>query len=72
MLNFSFAFIILTVNILSFFSKYLLILKINFKYGKLLNIWCFIVYILILLLDSFRKHGIVFGFFALEYEVYWD
>ena len=29
----------------------------------------FIVYIVILVLDSFRKQGIVFWFFTLEYEV---
>ena len=29
----------------------------------------FIVYIVILVLDSFRKQGIVFSFFTLEYEV---
>ena len=32
------------------------------------NIRCFIVFIVILVLDSFRKQGIVFWFFALEYE----
>ena len=35
---------------------------------KLKNIRCFIVFIVILVLDSFRKQGIVFWFFALEYE----
>ena len=30
---------------------------------------CFIVYIVIVVLDSFRKQCIVFLFFALEYEV---
>ena len=33
------------------------------------NIRCFIVYIVIIVLGSFRKQGIVFSFFALEYEV---
>ena len=33
------------------------------------NIRCFIVFIVILVLGSFRKQGIVFSFFALEYEV---
>ena len=33
------------------------------------NIRCFIVYILIKVLRSFRKQCIVFPFFALEYEV---
>ena len=33
------------------------------------NIRCFIVFIVILVLGSYRKQGIVFSFFALEYEV---
>ena len=33
------------------------------------NIRCIIVSIVILELGSFRKQGIVFSFFALEYEV---
>ena len=33
------------------------------------NIRCFIVYIVITALGSFRKQGIVFSFFALENEV---
>ena len=32
------------------------------------NIRCFIVFIVILVLGSFRKQGIVFSFFTLEYE----
>ena len=35
----------------------------------LTNIRCFIFFIVILVLGSFRKQGIVFSFFALEYEV---
>ena len=35
----------------------------------LLNIRCVIVYIVNLVLGSFRKQGIVVSFFALEYEV---
>ena len=33
------------------------------------NIRCFIVFIVILMLGSVRKQGIVFSYFALEYEV---
>ena len=33
------------------------------------NITCFIVFIVILVLGSIRKQGIVFWFSALEYEV---
>ena len=33
------------------------------------NIRCFIVYIVVIVLGSFRKQGIVFLFFALEYQV---
>ena len=33
------------------------------------NIRCFIFYIVILVLGSFRKQRIVFSFFNLEYEV---
>ena len=32
------------------------------------NVRCLIAFIVILELDSFCKHGIVFWFFALEYE----
>ena len=34
------------------------------------NIRCFIVYIVVIVLDSFRKQCIVSLFFALEYEDY--
>ena len=33
------------------------------------NIRCFIVYIVIIVLGSFRKQGIVVSFFALEHQV---
>ena len=33
------------------------------------NIRCFIVYIVIIVLGSFRKQGIVVSFFAIEYKV---
>ena len=36
------------------------------------HIRCFIVYIVIIVLDSFRKQCIVFLFFALEYDVLKD
>ena len=53
-----------TVSFLQFFCKILLVVETMLK-----NIRCFIVFIVILVLGSFRKQGIVFSFFALEYEV---
>ena len=43
--------------------KFLLLLKPSWKKMR-----CFIVFIVILVLDSFPKQGIVFWFFALQYE----
>ena len=50
-----------TVSFLHFFCE---IVETMLK-----NIRCFIVYIVILVLGSFRKQEIVFSFFALEYKV---
>ena len=43
-------------------------IRLDFE-TMLQNIRCFIVYIVIIVLGSFRKQGIVASFFALEYEV---
>ena len=53
-----------TVSFLQFFCEIRLVVKTMLK-----NIRCFIVFIVILVLGSFRKQGIAFSFFALEYEV---
>ena len=54
-----------TASFLQFFCEIPLVVETMLK-----NITrCFIVFIVILVLGSFRKQGIVFSFFALEYEV---
>ena len=49
---------------LQFFCEIRLVVETMLK-----NIRCFIAFIVILVLGSFRKQGIVFSFSALEYEV---
>ena len=53
-----------TMSFLQFFCEIRLVVETMLK-----NITCFIVFVVILVLGSFRKQGIVFSFFTLEYEV---
>ena len=53
-----------TVSFLQFFCEIRLVVETMLK-----NIRFFIVFILILVLGSFRRQGIVFSFFALKCEV---
>ena len=51
-------------------GKYQLLCEIRLVFETMLqNIRCLIINIVIIVLGSFRKQGIVFLFFALEYEV---
>ena len=52
------------VSFLQFFCEICLVVETMLK-----NIRCFIVFMVILVLSSFHKQGIVFSFFASEYEV---
>ena len=56
--------LLLTVSFFQFFCEIRLDVETMLK-----NIRCFIVFVVILVFGSFRKQGIVFSFFALEYEV---
>ena len=62
--NFGDTCLVPTVSFLQFFCEIRLVVETILK-----NIRCFIVFIVILVFDSFRKQGIVFSFLALEYEV---
>ena len=52
------------VSFLQFFCEIRLFVETMLK-----NIRCFTVFVVILVFGSFRKQGIVYSFFALEYEV---